>query len=397
MLQARTLLWVFLLIATVGSASAYLHVTSGTSGEHCEDGGGRRCLYPKGRCVNGKCVCPQSLVGAGDFDCREPTTFSGHTHSDPVLTSMNGETTDMPITCRYLFTHFTTTYSRYADSTCTLQVHIFQSKLKGKVFVEGMDIALKVESPNLPEHYGDFSIRTYGNATSNVYTFDEHGQLTYSPDGPWRNEDGHLRADLPGGYLALTHDPYNNMAKFRVADCGFNVTFRPADPALGMHQTLIPGVSVDVDANSNPQFLENHRCLNIPPQQHHHLDEMAADIKVTRQQAQMYKAFMSNVKQNQPDAAGNCNEIPKTLTACPKKQLNRAMGKCHFIITHALVMNCLDDSTNGNTILAHYNKCIEAMCDKSHKKCVAVQDGLQHCSHVHLFDSTFMDAETCTF
>jgi len=353
-------------------------------------------MYPKAECVHGKCVCKGDLIGPGDFDCRKPTLYNGNSHTDPIIHSMNGENVDLPITCRYLFTHFTSTYSKLPDSFCTLQVHIFQSKLHGKVYVEGMDIALKVNSPTFPPGFGSYSVRTYGNASAGLYTFDEHGQLEYSPDGPWRREDGHLRTYLPGAYVALTHDPYNNMAKFDVPDCGFKVTFRPADYALGMHQRLIPGVSVDVDPEHSPVFKENHRCLNIPPNQHHHLDDMSRNLGVTRQQAQIYKTFMSGVAQNQPDAAPNCARVPESLDECPKSRLPDAMDKCHFLITDAPVMNCLDHSNNGNTILGHYNKCLKAFCSKSKHQCEAVQHDLHKCKGYNAV-KTFRNSATCKF
>ncbi|GFO16795.1 hypothetical protein PoB_004330000 [Plakobranchus ocellatus] len=170
--------------------------------------------------------------------------------NDPSVLTATKEMFQLPVSCRYLLTHFRSRYTPLVGSRCEVKVHGFNRKHKGKVYLYGIDIALRVSTPLSATPVGDISWRFLGTCTGGRYEFTERGSQSYVPDGPWPRSDL-TYLYIPGANIFPRYDFYNNMIYVKYKDfsgqvdaCGFNIRFRPSDTSLGKRQLQVPGVSV---------------------------------------------------------------------------------------------------------------------------------------------------------
>ncbi|GFS13203.1 hypothetical protein ElyMa_001391400 [Elysia marginata] len=111
--------------------------------------------------------------------------------NDPMVTTANNETYTLPITCRYLLTHFRTTFTAFFSSNCEVKVYAFNKKNRGKIFLGGIDIALRISTPISVPPMGEASWRVTGQAIGGHYQL-KFGMHTLKPNSFHVRKNRHL-------------------------------------------------------------------------------------------------------------------------------------------------------------------------------------------------------------
>ncbi|CAL1533563.1 unnamed protein product [Lymnaea stagnalis] len=388
---------VLALAFVLDSVEAFTRVTSGRSGTVCENGF-RRCVRQASECIDNRCQCDPETSGTPGLACYTSEFERSEILNDPNLRDYIRELIRLPVTCRYLFTSFQTTWNILPDSHCKVEVHAFNAKKYGKTFVHGFDIAIRVSTPFTSPPTGDISFRKYGIANNGTYTFEEQATLQFLPDGPWELTAMQAYTSLPSTVLRIRHDPYNNQAYIDVSGrqintCGFKLYFRPFDVIYGKNQPQIPGLSVAVSRDHNITWLSQSKVMALSPTGDT-VEGLASQLNLDPRYVMLYRLFTSNVVQNQPDAAPACSAVSDVVAACTDQTLLQlAFQECTFILTSEKFIGCFDKSTNGHKYLGLFKRCFQSICTRSTSQCLTVRSDIhKRCS----FKLTTLDRPNCS-
>ncbi|CAG5128298.1 unnamed protein product [Candidula unifasciata] len=338
-------------------------VTNGTSGQQCP---WRRCINGYADCVNGKtCVCrpPRQLdPNNGHFGCYRNNNVFGEVYNDPEVRNMNNETSPFPFPCRYLLTSLTTVLRIRKKNVgfCKCDLHAFNLKYKGKLYVGGFDLACRINNNVLYEQIG-FSTRIVGIANNGVYTYSEEGTLSYLPDGPWTSTP----VDITGaGVTVRSHyDTVNNQAVMEIPECGSRITFVAYDVESRLQQQQTPGLSFTFNCALQPYFHEHDRVIATAPKRfggQTYAELAQTPFSIT--EALLIRAFTSGVVQNHPGASPQCTSIGNILAACSQPNLDKTAKGCFWMWEKPKFVRCIDPGNYTEPVMELYEKCAGVHC-----------------------------------
>nr|KAI8752404.1 hypothetical protein BgiMline_015122 [Biomphalaria glabrata] len=351
------------------------------------------CIAGQAYCQDygSNCVCykPYSW-GRGDFACYRDNEISAEVKNDPELTTFNNDTVKFQYPCRYLLTELELQLQNAHGKEigqCFFKVHAFHKRINGKIVVDGLEIAAKFLVGY--DHEKSLSIITYG----------QEGHVTlggtdnhYLDNGPYDDELTHgpvIYSDSDSNLHVKRYlNSHNRQYVFEVEGCGFRSTFVPFDLHDGIKSAYIPGISVAVDCDNHPQWLNTHKVLALPPasQGGPTIGSIAHEVGLTRQQAMAYRAFTAHVEQSQPDSCQQCTDVADSFKKCSDHELSVAWDKCYWILDTPSFIRCISKDypdTSSESHLSYFATCIEHYCDGFHqcdelRKCSCHNDHLDN-------------------
>lgn len=362
----------------MSSIQASFRTTSGSGGDLSNDGK-TRCLTIVAALnqTTDTCVCLDDYIGDGTLHCYESDRYNVQVKNDPQVKTVTGDRFELPVACKYLLTHFRTDFTEFANSTCEVKVMAFNKKLFGKVYVDGVDVALRVSTPWSSPPRGDISYRIQGEGFSGTYWFKKFATYQFTTAGPWA-EDGFAYLSMGATNIWPRYDPYNNIWYLKVPSCGFDIRFRPFDRIKGIHSTQVPGVSVSVKAAPSTKWLSPGETMGLQP-----TGELLEDIVSGFQsvsQAMVARLFLSNVTQNQPAGSPYCSSVAETVRNCSTRSATAAaINTCFFILTDHKFVRCYDTTGSGDLVLDLFEKCFDAECHEDPMRCSLVKQEVQKC------------------
>ncbi|KAK0055129.1 hypothetical protein Bpfe_015420 [Biomphalaria pfeifferi] len=331
------------------------------------------CISGRAQCFyNSTCECnnPPYSWGHGDFACYQSNQWAAELKNDPVLTTFNNESVKFHDPCRFLFTSVKLELKQRTGvmiGFCYFNVHAFNRRIKGKIVVDGIEIAAKFELGY--QNIKTLSIVTYGQA----------GNVTLGGTDDIFSDGGHYKHELSHGpviysdpahniYVKRFYNPDNRQYVFEVENCGFRATFVPYDVELGIRSPFIPGLSLAVNHIYHPQWLQTDKVIALPPSRHGSptIESIAHHHDLSKEHAAVFRSLTRHVKQNQPGACKICSEFPYYFDKCNSTELTLAFQKCFWILDTPRFIKCISPDypdTTSYTHLSFFAACIDHFCD----------------------------------
>ncbi|KAK3745264.1 hypothetical protein RRG08_055500 [Elysia crispata] len=318
----------------------------------------RACIDGRSTCVDGQCRCngPEYTWGNGRFMCYTAKEVAAEMKNCLVLTNFNGESTQFPYPCRFMLAHVRQNLkdrNQAVIGQCEFQVLVFNRKSKGKMYMFGFDIAIRLDY--FTGRTEAFSLRRYGTEVTGITKEGTAGM--YLPNGPWGDEHVDYEDDVNGVFITNSFHPQNKQTIFEASQCGLRVTFVPYDEVKRRHALQIPGLSVAVNIDHAPQWLSTDIVMGLPPVSHG--GQKFADIQgfwLTVPQTAVARAFLSGIEQNQPGDASECAVVQQKMRACTDLALAEAMTTCFWMLRQPRFIKCFDKEDSANKLLSLFNK-----------------------------------------
>ncbi|GFO26222.1 hypothetical protein PoB_005272700 [Plakobranchus ocellatus] len=299
----------------------------------------RTCISGEASCVGDRCVCgPQFHWGKGEFACYPKTTVACEIKNDPSLKTFAKEEKPFPFPCRYLAADVRSALLSGNGSNigyCEARVWAYNSKSKGKYFVSGFDLGIKMYT----SLFGGFEVINYSyrlaaTASNNVNSMTQFGRTGQSY--PFVvGGDELIRLDFVDYNVGFRFDfdSNNNRYIVRPTGCGIDINFVPYDTTLRMSQKQVPGLSIAVSETNSPQFRNQNNAMCLAPSAYGGLSLSGITAApMTEEQALVLRAFTSSQPQNQPDSDnGQCNAVRSVLTGCQSQRQKQAMVNCYWM------------------------------------------------------------------
>ncbi|KAH9500565.1 hypothetical protein Btru_072285 [Bulinus truncatus] len=335
------------------------------------------CVSGQAECVdNTTCACrsPPYTWGDGNFACYRHNQLAAEVKNDPVLTTFNNESVKFHDVCRYLLTSVKLELKKRGDvriGFCYFNVHAFHRRIKGKIVVDGIEIAVKFEMGY--HNVKTFSVITYGQADHVTLGGTDNEFLENGPYGHDLVYGPVIYSDPSHGlYVKRFYDPDNRQYVFQVENCGFKATFVPFDPIEGIRSRFIPGISVAISCVFYPQWLQTDKVMALPPSKNGSptLASIAHHLQLTKEQAAVYRAFTRHVEQSQPHACSVCSNASKVFDTCNSTELTAAFDQCFWIMSTPVFIKCISPSypnTSPRAHLSFFITCIDHYCDGFHR------------------------------
>lgn len=347
-------------------------------------------------CINDECVCKAKKKysqGDPDFYCFKPNKRYGEIRNDPTIRTFDEHHYDMAVPCRFLLLHTQSMLKKKKDvvGSCECIVHGWNKKFKGKIYPAGYDIACDIQHNNGERKSA--TVRVEGVAQDGTFNFQEWGADGYYPDGPWTGNPAQI---LWSGVAKMKteYKEKNNFAEVDVKECGVQVALRPYDYVQGSSSCQQNGVSFAVNCASDPVFLDEERMVvsafghGYVPFPDHIIPGLSA------MESFFYRALTSEVVQNQPDGAEECQTIQPVIKQCNTLQKRvRGLKRCFWMLKEPRFIKCVDPtSNNANAIMRLVRRCFEALCAET----ITCDDLIQDirdtgCTHTRVKGITELD------
>lgn len=341
------------------------HVIAQASPQLCN---GLYCIFGQAQCVNNTCVCddPPYTYGDGYFNCYKKSQVRAEILNDPTLNTIGNETSAYTRPCRDLVTHLRLELKELVGKSsnigyCYAQVHTFQTRYRGKFYVAGYEVALKLEYTN--GTIKELSSLVYG-SLGNVQLFGTDN--AFLPDGPYGNDNIDYLDAANNVKVLRYYDADNGQYVFEVDACGLRITLVPYDTALGVGQPRVPGLSVAINCIHHPRYLDNDRSIGLAPKNaggYSLQDLQNLYPGTTEQQALVAFAFTRNVAQTSY-VSDECPLVTNSLNSCDALELAEALNKCYWIFEATRFVNCISGAGSSSTVVLNFFRlCVDHFCD----------------------------------
>ncbi|XP_055900883.1 uncharacterized protein LOC106059749 [Biomphalaria glabrata] len=361
---------------------------------------GKYCIEGQAQCINDSCVCnnPPYTHGDGYFNCYRKSQIAAEILNDPVLNTFGNESDSLTVPCRILVVNTKLELKRYVGKPtnigfCYVQVHSFQSRSRGKFYVSGYEVAIKLE----------YSYGTVKNVSSIVFGpqggVQENGtDNAFLPDGPYANDNVDYNDTANNVRITRYYDSNNDQYVFEADACGIRATLVPYDTVSGLDRVRVPGVSVAINCIHHPKYFDIANSVGIIPKSSggYTLQDIQSFYPgTTVEQALSVFAFTRNTTQTQPYVSTECPLVKSSLLSCDSTNLPVAVNKCDFIFKSPKFVDCISGAGSSTSVpLQLYRACVDNYCGASNQ-CATIQGIVGTCTVNTGPQLTTLLAEAC--